>query len=178
MPTLTDYYYQLCSATLGLKYSLWNHRNEPHLVSHMVIDVFQLLNCVLLFVTPRTATDQASLSFTISQNLCKLLSSESMYHPNISSPAIPFSSYPEFFPASGSFPKSWIFASGGQSIGISASVSVLPMNTQDWWSLGWTGLISLLSKGLSRVYSRTSSLNYKLLSQLSKMQMFIHYLNN
>ena len=139
---------------------------------------FQLLSCVLLFVTPRTATHQASLSFTISQNLCKLLSNESMYHTNISSSAIPFSSYPEFFPASGSFPKSWIFASGGQSIGISASVSVLPMNTQDWWSLGWTGLISLLSKGLSRVYSKTSSLNYKLLSQLSKMQMFIHYLNN
>ena len=74
-------------------------------------------------------------------------------HPTISSSVIPFSSCPQAFPASGSFPVSELFASGGQSIGISASTSVLPMNTQDWSPLGWTGWISLQSKGLSRVFS-------------------------
>ena len=77
-------------------------------------------------------------------------------HPAISSSVIPFSSCPQSFPASGSFPKSQIFAWGGQSIGVSASVSVLPMNTQDWSPLGWTGWIFLQSKGLSRVFSNTT----------------------
>ena len=76
-------------------------------------------------------------------------------HPAISSSVIPFSSCPQSFPASGSFPMSQLFTSGGQSIGVSASTSVLPMNTQDW-SLGWTGWISLQSKGLSRVFSNTT----------------------
>ena len=66
-------------------------------------------------------------------------------HPTISSSVIPFSSCPQPFPASGSFPMSQLFVSGGQSIGVSASTSVLPMNTQDWSSLGWTGWITLLS---------------------------------
>ena len=74
-------------------------------------------------------------------------------HPTISSSVIPFSSYPQSFPASGSFQMSQFFTSGGQSIGVSASTSVLPMNTQDWSPLGWTGWISLQSKGLSRVFS-------------------------
>ena len=68
-------------------------------------------------------------------------------HPTISSSVFPFSSFPQSFPASGSFPVSQFFTSGGQSIGVSASASVLPMNTQDWFPLGWTGWISLLSKG-------------------------------
>ena len=71
-------------------------------------------------------------------------------HPTISSTVIPFSSCPQSFPASESFPVSWLFASGGQSIGASVSASVLPMNIQDWFPLGWTGLISLLFKGLSK----------------------------
>ena len=75
--------------------------------------------------------------------------------PTISSSVIPFSSCPQSFPASGSFSMSQLFASGGLSIGVSASASVLPMNTQDW-SVGWTGCISLLSKGLSRVLSNTT----------------------
>ena len=74
-------------------------------------------------------------------------------HPTISSSVIPFSSCPQSFPASGSFPMSQLFRSGGQSIGVSASTSVLPMNTQDWSPLEWTGWISLQSKGLSRVFS-------------------------
>ena len=69
-------------------------------------------------------------------------------HPTISSSAIPFSSHPQSFPVSGSFHMSQLFTSGGQSIGVSASTSVLPMNTQEW-SLGWTGWIFLLYKGLS-----------------------------
>ena len=68
----------------------------------------------------------------------------------------PFSPCPQSFPASGSFPMSQLFASDGQRIGVSASTSVLPMNTQDWSPLGWTGWISLQSKGLSRVFSNTT----------------------
>ena len=74
-------------------------------------------------------------------------------HPAISSFAVPFSSCPQSLPASGSFPMSQLFTWSGQSIGVSASASVLPMDTQDWYPLGWTGWISLQSKGLSRVFS-------------------------
>ena len=77
-------------------------------------------------------------------------------HPAISSSVIPFSSCPQSFPASESFQISQLFASGGQSIGVSASTSVLPMNIQDWFPLGWTGWSSLQSKGLSRVFSNTT----------------------
>ena len=79
-------------------------------------------------------------------------------HPTISSSVVPFSSCPKSFPASGSFPTSQLFASGGQSIGASASASVLPMNIQGWFSSRLTGLISLQFKGLSRVFSNTTHL--------------------
>ena len=89
-------------------------------------------------------------------------------HPTISSSVIPFSSGPQSFPASGSFQMSQFFVSGGQSIGVSASKSVLPMNTQDWSPLGWTGWFSLQSEGLSRVFSNTTvqSINSSVLSFL------------
>ena len=77
-------------------------------------------------------------------------------HPTISSSVIPFSSCLQPFPASESFPVSQLFASGGQNIGVSASASALPMNNQGWFPLGWTGWISLQSKGLSRVFSNTT----------------------
>ena len=77
-------------------------------------------------------------------------------HPNISSSVFPFSSHLQSFPASGSFPMSQFFTSGGQSMGTSASVSALPINIQGWFPLGLTGLISSLSKGLSRVFSNTT----------------------
>ena len=77
-------------------------------------------------------------------------------HPTVSSSVIPFSPCPQSFPALGSFQMSQLFKSGGQSIGVSASTSVLPMNTQDWFPLGWTTWISLQSKGLSRVFSNTT----------------------
>ena len=76
-------------------------------------------------------------------------------HPSISSSVVPFSSCPQSFPASGSSQMSQLFTSDSQSIGVSASTSVLPVNTQDWFPLGWTGWISLQSKGLSRVFSNT-----------------------
>ena len=76
--------------------------------------------------------------------------------PTISSSVIPFSSHPQSFPAAGSFQMSQLFASGGQSIGVSASASVLPRNTQDWFPLGWTSWNSLKSKGLSRVFFNTT----------------------
>jgi len=78
-------------------------------------------------------------------------------HPSISSSVVPFSSCPQSFPASEPFPMSQFFASGGQSIGVSASASVLPMNIQDWFPLRWTSWISLQSKGLSRVFSNTTT---------------------
>ena len=84
-------------------------------------------------------------------------------HPTISSPVIPFSSCPQSFQASMSFQMSQLFASGGQNIGILASTPVLPMNTQDWSPLGWTGWISLQSKGLSRVFSDTTVQKHQLL---------------
>ena len=77
-------------------------------------------------------------------------------HPAITSSVIPFSSCPQSFPVSGSFPMSQLFAWGGQSIGVSASTSIPPMNTQGWSPLGWTGWISLQSKGLSRVFASTT----------------------
>ena len=82
-------------------------------------------------------------------------------HPTVSSSVVPYSSWPQSFPASGSFPMSQFFAWGGQIIGVSASASVLPMNTQDWSPLGWTGWISLQSKGLSRVFSNTTLQKYQ-----------------
>ena len=87
-------------------------------------------------------------------------------HPAISSSVVPFSSCPQSLPASGSFPMSQLFAWGGQSIGVSALASFLPMNTQDWSPLGWTGWISLQSKGLSRVFSNNTvqSINSSALS--------------
>ena len=86
-------------------------------------------------------------------NLCLL---SRWCHPTISSSVVPFSSCPQSFPASGSFQMSQLFTSGGQSIGVSASTSVLTMNIQDWFPLGWTGWISLKSKGLERVLSNTT----------------------
>ena len=124
-----------------------------------LVVIVQLLSCVHLSVTPWTAERQASWSFTIFQSLLKLMSIESVMPSNqlLLSHTLPFSSYPQSFPASGSFPVSQLFASGGQRIGASASASVLPMNIQGWFPLGWTVLISLPSKGLSRVFSSTTA---------------------
>ena len=96
-------------------------------------------------------------------------------HPTISSSVIPFSSCPQSFPASGSFQMSQLFPSGGQSIGVSASTSVLPMNIQDWSHLGWTGWISFQPKGLRRVFSNTTVQKHQFFdAQLSSQSQLSH----
>ena len=121
----------------------------------LAVVLVQSLSPVRLFATPWTAAPQASLSFTISQTLLRLMSIEWMI-PSNHLILVPFSSCPQSFPASGSFPINQLFASGGQSIGALVSASVLPMNIQGSFLLGWTGWISLLSKGLSRDFSNTT----------------------
>ena len=116
----------------------------------------QSLSRVWLFATPWTALCQASLSITNSQSLLKLMSIDSVTPSNHLILCCSFSSRLQSFPASGSFPVSQFLPSGGQSIRISAAASVLPMNIQDWFSPGWTGLISSQPKGLSRVFSITT----------------------
>ena len=113
------------------------------------ISSVQSLSRVQLFKTPWTAARQASLSITNSRSLLRLVS---IVMPSV----IPFSSCLQSFWASGSFQISQFFASGGQSIGVSASASVLPMNIQNRFPLGWTGWISLQSKGLSGLFSNTT----------------------
>ena len=121
---------------------------------HNKFSSVELLSCVWLFVTPWTAACQVSLFITNSRSLLKLMSIKSVMPSNLSFPFIPFFSHLQSFPASGSFLMSQFFSSGGQSIRVSASV--LPVNTQNWFPLGWTGLITLQSKGLSRVFSNTT----------------------
>ena len=121
------------------------------IIDHQFSSVTQ--SCLTL-CDPMIAGHHASLSITtpgVHTNPCSL---SRWCHPTISSSEIPFSSCPQPLPASGSFPVSQLFESGGQNFGVSASTSVLPMNTQDWSPLGWTGWISLQSKGLSRVFSK------------------------
>ena len=142
----------------------------------VIFSSVQSVSHVQLFVTPWTAACQASLSFTNSQSLLRYTFIESVSHPTISYSVVPFSSCPQSFPASGSFQMSQFFEWGGQSIGVSASASVLPMNVQDWFPLGWTGWISLLSKGLSRVSSNTTIQKYQFFhTQLSSQSnYYIH----
>ena len=127
---------------------VWRKGNPVALLVGLQISV-QLLGCVQLFVTLWTAAHQASLSITNSRSLLKLMSIESMMPSNRLSSVFPFSSHLQSFKASRSFPKSQFSPSGGQSIGASASTSVLPGNIQEWFPLGWTGWLSLQSKGLS-----------------------------
>ena len=117
--------------------------------------VNQSLSRVRLFATQWTAAHQASLSITNSQSLPNSCPLSRWCHPAISS-VVNFSSCLQSCPTSGAFQMSQLFASGGHRIGVSASASVLPMNTQDWSPLEWTCWISLQSKGLSRAFSHTT----------------------
>ena len=119
------------------------------------------------------AARQASLSITNSRSLLNSCPSSRWYHPAISSSVVPFSSCPQTLPSE-SFPMSQLFAWGGQRIGVSALAWVLPMNTQDWSPLGWTGWISLQSKGLSRVFSNTTVQKHQFLSTQSSSQSNSH----
>ena len=136
-----------------MRLRVYNVPLSMHIISWVQSQSF---SCVWLFATPWTAAHQTSLSITNSRSLPKLMSTESVMPPTISSSVVPFSSHLQSFPASGSFQVSQFFTSGGQSIGISPSASVLPMNIQDWFPLGWTGWISLQFKELSRVFFNTT----------------------
>ena len=115
----------------------------------------QSLSCVQLFATPWTAAHQSSLSNTNSRSLLKLMFIESVMPSNHLIFCHPLLLPPSIFPSIRVFVMSQLFSSGGQNIGVSVSASVLPMNIQDQFSLGWTGWISLQSKGLSRVFTNT-----------------------
>ena len=129
--------------------------------------VIQSLSSVWLFAIAWTAGPASCPSLLPGVCLSSCLLSR-WCHPTISSSVPSFSYCPQSFPASGSFPVSWLFTSAGQSIGASASASVLPMNIQGWFPLGLTGLISLQSKGLSRVFSNTTVQKHQFFSaQLS-----------
>ena len=117
----------------------------------------QSLDHVWLFATPWTAARQASLSSTTSGTCSNSRPWSQWCHPTTASSVLPFSSHLQSFAASGSFPTSQLFTSGDQSIGVSASPSVLPEDIQDWFPFRWTSWISLLSRGLSRVLQYHSS---------------------
>ena len=127
---------------------------------------------VQLFVTPRTAAHQASLSLTISWGLPTFMSIALVIHPVISSSDTLFSVCPPSFPASGTFPMSWLFASGNQYT--EASASVLSMNIQGWFPLRLTGVISLLSNGLSGVFSNTTVRRHQYLGALRSLWFSSH----
>ena len=123
-----------------------------------IVIVAQSLSRVWLFATPWTSACHASLSFTISQSLLRFMSLESVMLSNHLTLCHPLLLLASIFPSIKVFPMSYLFASGGQSITAS---SVLPMTIQDWFPLGLTGLISLQSKGLSRVFSNATVQNHQ-----------------
>ena len=133
---------------------LWTHVSYSK--ASVQFSSVQLLSLVRLFVTPWTEACQASLSITNSRSLLKLMSIESMMPSNYLILCCPLFLLPSIFPSIRVFSMNQFFTSGGQSIGVSASTSVLPLSNQDWFPLGWTGWISLESKGLSRVFSNTT----------------------
>ena len=133
-----------------------NKAKNRSILNPMVLSSVQLLSRVQLFATPWIAACQAAMSITNLRSLPKLMSIESVMPSNHLILCHPLLLRFQSFPGSGYFQMSQLFASGGQSIGVSASASVLPMNTQDWSPLGWTGWISLQSKGLWRVFSNTT----------------------
>ena len=136
----------------------------------------QSLSHVRLFATPWITARQASLFMTNSQSSPKLMCIELVMPSSHSSSIVPISTCPQSLPASGSFPMSQLFLWGGQSIQISASASVLPMNTEDWSPLGWTGWMSLQSKGLSRVFSNTTVQKHQFFSAQLSSQSNSHIL--
>ena len=134
------YTFRLCSICLNSQGYIMVSTNTYWASGDTLGSVYssaQSLSRVWLFVTSRTAARQASLSITNSWSYTNSCPLSQWCHPTISSSVIPFSSYLQSFPASGSFQMSQFFTSGGQRIGVSASASVLPMNTQDWFPLKW-----------------------------------------
>ena len=140
----------------------------------LVITETQVKTTIRYCVTPTRIVQSLSpvrLCLLVCSNSCPL---SWWCYPTISSSVSPFSSCPQSFPASGSFPKSQFFVSGGQSIGASASVSILPMNIQDWFPLRLPGFISLLFKRLSRVFSSTTVQRHQFFGILPSLQSGSH----
>ena len=151
---------------------MWKDAQYP-----MSFSSVQSLSCVWLFMIPWTAAHQVCLSITNSWSLLKLMSIESVMPSNhLILCRVPFYSHLQSFLAWRSFQMTQFFPSDGQSIGISASASILPMNTQDWFPLGWTCWISLQSKGLSRVFFNTTVQNHHFFSTQFSLQSnsYIH----
>ena len=143
-PTLCDPWTVACQASRSMEFS----RQDSAQFSHSVVS-----NSLRHHELQHPRPPCPSPTPGVHPNPCPL---SWWCHPTTSSSVVPVSSCPQSFPASESFPMSQLFASDGQSIGVSASTSVHPMNTQDWSPLGWTGWISLQSNGLSRVFSNTT----------------------
>ena len=148
----------LLYAFLKIPCFIFLHCCSPIILSPYQFSSVHSLSCVWLFATPWTPAHQASLSITNSWNPPKLMSFESVMPSNHLILCRPFRLLPQSFPASEFFPMSQLFASGGQSIGVFASTSALPMNTQDWSPLGWAGWISLQSKGLILIFGKTNTI--------------------
>ena len=138
-------------------YGFWIYHCRS--VAQLCLTLFDLMDCSTL----------GFLSFSIFRSLLKSCPLSWWCHPTISSSIIPFSSCLQSFLTSGSFPMSRLFVSGGQSNGASASASVLPMNIQDWFPLGWTGWMSLKSKVFSRVFSNPTVQRHQLFSAQSSL---------
>ena len=153
------------SEKVGLKLNI----QKTKIMASGPVSSVQSLSHVWIFATPWFTQHARPPCPSPTPEVCSNSCPSSRWgHPTISSSVIPFSSCLQFCPASGSFPLTQFFASGGHSIGVSSSASVLPINTQDWFPLGLTGWISLQSKGLSRVFSNTTVRNHQLFSaQLS-----------
>ena len=151
----------ICKTMDGLwgNYASWNNLDRNNKTNIVCLHVSVQFSCSFVSDSLRSHESQharlpcPSPTPGVHSNSCP---SSQWCHPAISSSVVPFSSCSQSLPASGSFPTSQLFAGGGQSIGVSASASVLPMNIQDWFPLGWTGWISLLSKRLTRVFSNTT----------------------
>ena len=142
--------------------------NDQSKNQHVGFSSVQLLSRVQLLATPWTTARQATLSITNSRSPPKPISIESVMPSNHLILCRPLLLLPSIFPSIRVFPTSQLLVSGGQSIGVSASTSVLPVNIQGWSPLGWTGWISLQSKGLSRVFSNTTVQKHQFFSvQLS-----------
>ena len=173
---MTWWCYEQPSSTLNAKPELTDNERQKkkNVYVYVYISSVRSLGCVWLFVThglQHARPPCPSPTPGVYTNSCLL---SRWCHPTISSSVVPFSSCSQSFPASGSLQMSQFFASGGQSIGASASASVLPMNIQDWFPLEWTGWISLQSKGLSRVFSSTTVHKHQFFSTQLSLQSNSH----
>ena len=165
-------------STAGKFFTIWATGKPMDYILHQYLgenySSIQSPSHVWLFVTPWTAARQSSLSITNSWVCSNSCPWSRWCNPTISSSVVPFSSCLQSFPASGSFPVSQFFTPGGQSIGVSASTSLLPMNIRDWFPLGWICWISLQSKGLSRVFSNTPVQKHQFFSTQISLQSSSH----